>query len=202
MANPIMKANFRKNLSRNGIIKEGHFLLSSGRHSDLYINKDAIYCNPALFQSVVSMMIYYLNNYSYIYELDIITGPAIAGAVLAAPIALQLQKTFIYPEKVIDHHEKENVRMELRRGYNKVVKGKKVWIVEDIITTGKSVENTIDAITFNDGIVAGVSAIWNRGNYYPSMGLFFPIIEEVVYSYPAHDCPKCKQGIPVQDPKE
>lgn len=178
-----------------GIIKEGHFKLSSGRHSSQYINKDAIYCNPKLYRIVYTKI--WLSIRKYMKDIDIVTGPAIAGAILAQPIAsLSEDKIFIYPEKI-------NEEMVFRRGYDKIIKDKTVWITEDIITTGNSVENTIDAVTFNGGEVLGISAIWNRSNgYVPSKGLFIPLINETVLSYLPESCPECTIDMALQDPKE
>lgn len=183
----------KQSLRHRGVILEGHFKLTSGRHSASYINKDSIYCKPNLFRSVFMQFVMSIKKYQD--KIDIITGPAIAGAILALPVAMNLEKIFIYPEKY-------EGTMILRRGYDKIVKNKNVWIIEDIITTGRSVENTIDAITFNDGNVLGVSCIWNRADYSPSIGEFLPLINEQVFSYLPKDCPQCKENIPLQDPKQ
>lgn len=154
-------------------------------------------------------------NIKYIDRPDIITGPAVAGAMLAVPISLRLNKAFVYPEKVriwidslgnitTDEEDvyQEKIIMQFRRGYDRVIKNKTVWIVEDIITTGNSVEKTIQAVKDCGGLVSGVSAIWNRGEYKSSKGLFIPLIDETIYSYLPIDCPECADSIPLTDPKE
>lgn len=204
------------------VIKTGHFKLTSGKHSNQYINKDAIYSNPVLFNRVVIRMVRTLDP--YINTFDVITGPAIAGAVLAAPISLQLfNKVFVYPEKAI-HSElandpnngvSETKIMKFRRGYDKILRGKRVWIVEDIITTGSSIEKTMMAILKCGGKVVGISAIWNREAWKPDsqhcpyikikdlVGIqFASLINEHVSSYWPGECPYCREGrIPLQDPK-
>lgn len=185
----------RELLKEEKVIKEGHFFLTSGRHSDLYINKDSIFCIPELFRIIVYETKKSIEE--YLNKIDIITGPAIAGSILAGVLSLGIfgcNKIFVYPEK----HEGT---MIFRRGYDKIVKGKNVWITEDIITTGRSVENTIDAVTFNGGNVIGVSCIWNKGNYLPSTGVLISLIYEEVKSYLPVDCPQCKERIKLQDPK-
>lgn len=187
-----------------GIIKNGHFKLTSGKHSNQYINKDAIYSNPILFNKVVMKMVRVLDP--YINTFDVITGPAIAGAVLAAPISLQLfDKIFVYPEKVEDDPLAGNpskwTKMVFRRGYDKILKNKRVWIIEDIITTGSSVEKTIVAIEKCGGKVIGISAIWNRGLWCKNTR-FLSLINEIVSSYWPDECPNCKAGEPLSNPKE
>lgn len=198
-----------------GVIKTGHFKLTSGKHSGQYINKDAIYCIPNLFSLVVKKIYTgILNNFNY-NSYDIITGPAIAGAVLAAPIALKLNKTFVYPEKAIESRLAadpnggviETKVMKFRRGYNKKLKGSRVLIVEDIITTGNSVERTIKAVKKYGGKVVGISAIWNREGWLPEQNpdraLLLSLIDEDVPSYWPDDCPYCQEGrVPLQNPKE
>ena len=183
----------KKLLEKYGVIKAGHFKLTSGKHSNQYINKDAIYSNPLLFNKVILKMSYKINLYKDTF--DVITGPAIAGAILAASIALLSDdKIFVYPEKI-------DGKMVFRRGYNKILTNRRVWIVEDIITTGGSVEKTIMAIEECGGEVAGISVIWNRGRIYfdkiPSLSL----IDEFVPSYWPDECPNCQAGEILQDPK-
>ena len=186
-----------------GVIKKGHFKLTSGKHSAQYINKDTIYSNPLLFLKVMEMMHEKIKKYEDIF--NVVTGPAIAGAILAVPIALVMHKIFVYPEKVADNplagNPSKGTKMVFRRGYDKVLKHKKVWVVEDIITTGNSVEKTIMAIRDCGGAVVGVSAIWNRGLWHINIPVL-SLIEETVPSYWPEECPNCKAGEPLQDPKE
>jgi len=196
---------FKKDLIDNSIILENHFKLTSGRHSQYYINKDAIYCNPFVFNSTIKNMISLISenfiriedydNIVYLY--DIITGPAIAGAVLASPIANHFMKSFVYPEKGL------NKTMCFNRGYDKVIRNKNVLIVEDIITTGNSVMSTINAIKDCGGKPVGVVCIWNRSG---NKSLFdiplYSLITEEVMSYLPEECPFCEANIPLVDPKK
>ena len=176
-------------LEIENVIKRGHFLLTSGRHSDVYINKDAIFCNPDLFNDVINIM------YMKVHQLDfdVVTGPAIAGAVLAAPLARNLGKIFVYPEKIINGPACPiSEGMQFRRGYDKVLKDKKVILIEDIITTGGSVLKTIDAIHECGGTVEKVIAIWNRSKWTTEHCEVDSIIKETVESWEADDCPMCE----------
>ncbi len=174
-------------------LMEGHFLLTKGSHSNKYINKDAIYSYPPAFSKVVAFMYGIARDFS---RYDIITGPAIAGAVLAAPIALELNKIFVYPEK--DKEEK----MVFRRGYDKKLKDKNVLLIEDVVTTGRSVRDTILAVDENYGTVVGVIVIWNRTNQLFDPAYTYSLIQEKVDNWMPEDCPLCKKEMPLLNPKD
>jgi len=192
-----------------GVVLEGHFLLTSGRHSNIYINKDAIYSQPSLFYQVVSLMSNELQPVDY----DVITGPAIAGAVLAAPISLEVGGVFVYPEKAVVSQTDETVGFALnakglpkgimvfRRGYDKLIPDKKVVIIEDVITTGGSVQQTIDAVHNLGGEVVEVFAIWNRTGWKPSCCYVTSLVDKAVESWLEAECPLCEAGDPLTDPK-
>ena len=192
-----------EDLEKANVIKRGHFLLTSGRHSDTYINKDSIFCNPVLFNDIINVMFLKAQKWDF----DVITGPAIAGAVLAAPLSYYLGKIFVYPEKVLTepyYQDKKNYEMKFRRGYDKVLKDKKVLIVEDIITTGGSVLKTIDSIYDCGGVPGMVLAIWNRSGWSNNHCEVDSLINEKVESWDQDEhgnCPDCHNGIPLVDPK-
>jgi orotate phosphoribosyltransferase len=194
-----MRIDFLEMLNKHNIIKSGHFILTSGRHSDAYINKDSIYCNPNLFELLILEMSLIVKNLFYC---DIITGPAIAGAVLAAPIANSLSKIFVYPEKT------DEIIMDFRRGYDKILGNRigiarnQVVIVEDIITTGSSIEKTIEAIERYGARVSGIAAIWNRTGWKTDKCSTISLIDEPVESWDPDSCPLCVEGIPLENPKE
>lgn len=173
-----------------GVINHGHFLLSSERHSDTYINKDSAYCIPNVFKEIVINIFYEQANFRY----DVITGPAIAGAVLAAPISTLTGKIFVYPEKIDGF-------MKFRRGYDKVINRKRILLVEDIITTGNSVVKTIASIQICGGIPVGVISIWNRTGWKLPGIPVISLINKPVESWDKSECELCKKGVKLQDPK-
>lgn len=195
-------------LGRWDIIKTGHFMLTSGRHSDIYCNKDLINPNP-LVREAVTMDLTTVVEHDVINQVApnevsskiIITGPAVAGAIWALPVANALGTAFVYPEKgkVHNGHNIADI-MEFRRGYDKFLEDRLVIIVEDIITTGKSVNLTADAIKKCGGLVSAVVAIWNRTGKtfdFPS----FALINDKVDDWDRDDCPLCAGGIPLTNPK-
>ena len=185
-----------KKLKDNNVILNGHFLLRSGRHSDCYINKDLIYCNTGLFNITIVELFNSIKRNFDIETIDVITGPAIAGAILAAPLSLVLNKTFIYPEK------DSTQNMVFNRGYDKILDNKNVLIIEDIITTGSSVIKTKNSIELCNGKVVGIISIWNRSG---KTDLFdiknISLINSKVESWDKNECPFCRDNIKLTDPK-
>ena len=183
------------------IIREGHFLLSSGRHSELYIDKDRIY-RSKLFPSVIASLAWACKLFD-LQNIDILTGPAIAGAVLAAPVYYEVQRqlygkpmNFVYPEKIMDE-------MTFRRGYDEFLDKKKVLLIEDIITTGNSVMKTAKSVYSCGGIVKGVVCIWNRTAWQSKYFKTISLIDEIVPSWEPKECPLCYLNeIPLTNPKE
>lgn len=191
---------------QDGIILNGHFEFRSGMHSNQYISKDKICCDPILFKSTVEILANLIVEEGLDVICDVITGPAVAGAIFAAPISLMFNKTFIYPEKTSSTLASS---MEFRRGFDKVLEGKKVILIEDIITTGGSVVNTIEAVVSAGGEVMGVVCIWNRsteqmqllsGPNFSGIPVHSLINQPVEIWNPDH-CPLCKEDVPLTNPK-
>jgi len=182
----------------SGIIKRGHFLLTSGRHSDTYINKNLITTDAVLFNIVMLKLMCKTLEFK---NFDIITGPATAGAVLAAALAIMKNKAFIYPEKKI-YNDDGDFNMKFYRGYDRVMRGKNILLIEDIITTGGSVIKTIDSIEENKGNLIGVLAIWNRSGWKPHHYKIKSLINDPVQSWTKDECPLCKREILLTDPKK
>jgi len=185
--------NLDEQLQNNNVILTGHFKLSSGKHSDTYINKDRIYCNAELFRIVIKNMEHMIKE-NFVFKYDVITGPAVAGAILASPISMFLRTDFVYPEKnsVGD--------MIFNRGYDKIIKDKQVLIIEDIITTGSSVLKTRTSIENCGGIVIGVVSIWNRSKITFDIPLI-SLINTPINSWEPEECPLCKNTINLTNPK-
>lgn len=178
----------------NNVILDGHFKLRSGLHSNIYINKDAIYCNHLVYKTILRKLNRLINDTFPIDTFNIITGPAIAGAILASPLSLDFEETFVYPEK------DSNGNMKFNRGYDKVIKDKKVLIIEDIITTGNSVNSVISAIADCGGTTIGIISIWNRSNVKFSISNF-SLLTDKIPTWDSKICPLCQNNIDLTNPK-
>lgn len=208
--------NIRRALVDSKILKEDHWKLSSGRHSKLYVSKDRIPCaelegvlNPKTYVRTINELSFLIRASIEENAYDIITGPAVAGISFAAPVAYNLEKSFVYPEKFILDKETGDYEMRFRKDFQDVIGGRKLILIEDVITTGGSVMKTIKAIHGAGGRVIGVLCIWNRN---PRLVLFdteharvipvYSLIEEEVESWETEDeCPLCRQNTPLLDPK-
>ncbi len=182
-----MQPNDILDLLRNtGAMLEGHFLLTSGRHSNVYIEKFRILENPITLDEICHAMANIMKN----EKIDIILGAAIGGILISGGVGRHLQKTHIFSERV-------EGKMELRRGFT-IKKDDKIVIVEDIITTGGSVFELIQLVEQYQGDIAHVINLVDRSSNgidfgYPSTALLnFPS-----ESWQSADCPLCKDGIPI-----
>jgi orotate phosphoribosyltransferase len=114
----------------------------------------------------------------------------------ASIVADKLQLPLVYPDMAFDESG-----IVLRRGFDKFIKDKTVFILEDIVTTGGSFQDLFLTIANHGGSVVGTACIWNRGDIEIDDKLFSAIINKQIISHPSNSCPLCDQGIPLTDPK-
>jgi len=144
--------------SVGAILTDDHFVFSSGLHSDVYINKDALYPHTQLTSNVCKMMAEKCKE----FEVDTVVGPALGGIILSQWLAYHLsllkkKEIFgVYAEKMPDKS------FTFTRGYDKFVKGKNVLVVEDLTTTGGSVKRIVDLVRATGGKVKVVCVMVNR----------------------------------------
>lgn len=173
----------------NKAILEGHFLLTSGRHSNRYLQCALVLQNPAAAEKLCQELVKKLPT----KNIDIVIGPALGGVTLAYEMARQLGVKGIFAER-------ENGVMTLRRGFQ-IEPGAKVLVVEDVVTTGGSVKEVIEVVEKLGGEVVGAASLVDRSNGQVDLGKpFYSLLPMEVVSYSAEDCPLCKQGLPVVKP--
>ena len=170
-----------------GVMLEGHFLLTSGRHSDKYMQCAKLFQNAAISETFSKAL---ADKFSGV---DLVAGPAIGGIILAYEVSRQLGVPNVFAER-------ENGAMTLRRGFT-VPEGARVLVVEDVVTTGGSVKEVIALINSLGGNVVGVGSIVDRSNGTVDFGVpFEAVLSMEVVSYPPEDCPLCRQGLPAVKP--
>ena len=174
---------------KTGALLEGHFLLTSGRHSNVYFQCAKVLQYPAYMEKICSNIAEYFRN----YEIDTVISPAIGGIIVGQEVARQLGKRSIFAER-------EDKALTLRRGFS-LEPGEKVLVCEDVVTTGGSVFEVIDIVKNSGAVVVGVGVIVDRSNGKVDFG--FPQKSAVMMnavSFPADDCELCKKGLPVIKP--
>lgn len=181
---------------KTNIIREGHFELSNGLHSKYYIDKNLIYSSE-YFKKTIWEIAKLCNDF---IDFDIVTGTAISGAILAAPVFLELNQNYKHDIRFI-YSEKINNEIDFKRGYNKCIEGKKILIIKDLITTGYDIIKIATSIKLYGGSIKGVVCIWNKNNWkFPDKSniKIKSVIDEVDEEWEVNTCPLCKEGnIPI-----
>ncbi len=177
------------NYEEHGALLRGHFLLSSGLHSDAYLQSELIMQNPENAKRIISGLKEILKDVDF----TTIVSPAVGGIRFGYELASQLNKRTLFTERV------DGV-MIFRRGFS-LAKGEKVLVAEDVVTTGKSTKECIKAIEDAGGVVTGVTSIIDRSAGTADFTVpFYPLASVEVNSYKQEECPMCKEGIPCIKP--
>jgi len=174
---------------KTGALFNGHFLLTSGRHSDIYFQ-----CAQVLqYQEYIEELCSIIADEFCDKKIDTVITPAIGGLVVGQEVARQLNKRFIFAER-------EDKKLILRRGFS-INKGERVLICEDVVTTGGSVFEVIDIIKHSKATIAGVGYIVDRSNGKVNFGCTqLSAVKLDVKSYLLEECPLCQQGIELIKP--
>ncbi len=181
----------------NAIITNSHVVLTSGKHSDSYINKDALYPHTQFTSRIGEL---FAEKHKDL-DIDIVAAPALGGIILSQWTAYHLSKMKnrevlgVYTEK---DTEKNQV---FTRRYDKLVKGKNVLVIEDLTTTGGSVQKVVTSVQNVGGNVIGVSVMVNRNPENVNsefMGVPFSSLATLqVEAWEEKDCQLCKQNIAI-----
>jgi len=162
----------------------GHFLLTSGLHSDVYFEKFRVLESPDLTKRMLSGIAKEVGT----LEPDVIAGPTTGGILVAFALAELLGKEAAYAERA------ETGRV-FRRGFS--LEDKRVLIADDVMTTGGSVLDTIEAVKKQGGIPVGVALLVDRSQGV-ELGLpCFPVLKLPMSAWKASECPLCEKGIPL-----
>lgn len=168
---------------KTGAILHGHFKLTSGRHSDTYMQSAKIFVDTESSEKLCKALAEKLEG----IDIDIVISPAIGGILMGYEVARQLKKPNIFAER-------ENGEMTLRRGFS-IEKGQKVLVVEDVVTTGGSVKEVIKLVQELGGDVVAVASITDRSNGKVDFGVkYVSLISMDIVSYEESECPLCKEG--------
>jgi orotate phosphoribosyltransferase len=192
----------------SGALRDGHFLLKSGRHSSAYLEKFAVLSDPA---ATSELCAFWAGRYGTDGSgdrplVDLVAGPTTGGVILAFETGRQLGTRAIFAEEV---HSGGHPRREFRRGF-RIEAGERVLLVDDILTTGGSLLAMIPAVEAAGGEIVECAVLVDRsggmstlaspatGRRYPLSALW--ILELPTYESGPATCPQCAAEVPVHAP--
>lgn len=167
-------------------IRSGHFVLTSGRHSDTYIQCARVLESPRLTTELAREAV---NRLPEGLEVDLVASPAVGGILFGFAVALALDVPMIFSER-------KDGQMMFRRSFE-VPQGARVLVAEDVVTTGSSVKEVCDLVEQAGGEVVGVVSLIDRKTDRLFTQPFYPLLALPTPSWDADECELCAQGVEV-----
>ena len=172
-------------------ILEGHFLLTSGLHSPLYVEKFNVLQHPEYTEKMCKELAERFRD----KQVELVIGPMTGGILLAHETGKALGTRAIFTER-------EKGVMTLRRGF-RIEPGTRVLIVEDIVTTGGSVKEVVDVVKKSGGIIVGVGLLVDRSGGTADFGVPKEDVQALLHltvpTYKPDECPLCQQQVPMTE---
>lgn len=177
-------------LERRGAVMRGHFRLSSGRHSEVFVQKFRVLEHPHLAQRFGDAIAELFEG-----DFEVVASPAVGALVLGFATALSADARFVFAERMNDE-------LELRRGF-RLGHGERTLVVEDVITTGGSAREVVRLVRAAGATPIGIGVLLDRGD--PARPADFGVsVRSLVRldtrSWTAATCPLCADGVPLEDP--
>jgi len=170
---------------------DGHFKLTSGYHSQYYLQCARLLQYPDITFKLISELPQIIDE-KILKNIDTVISPAIGGIQFGYLLAYKLGKKMIFAER-------KSEKMEIRRGFE-IKKGERFIVAEDVITTGGSVKEIIDICRSNGGEVDAVVSIVNRSENVDFGIPYYYLVKFDIDKYSPEDCPMCKEGIETDYP--
>ncbi len=172
-----------------GAILEGHFLLTSGLHSPVYWEKFRILQDPRYTGKLCSLIASHFRK----DRIQVVAGPTTGGIILAFEVARQLGIKGVFAEK-------EGEARVFRRGFS-VNPRDRVLIVDDILTTGSSITEVVEAVKKLGAAIVGIGVLVDRSEHKIEFGVpLFSCLRAATITYSPDNCPLCAAGIPLTRP--
>jgi orotate phosphoribosyltransferase len=169
-----------------GAILEGHFLLTSGLHSPVYWEKFQVLQYPQYTQKLCRLIAKRFKK----DKVQVVAGPTTGGIILSFEVARQLGVKSIFAEK-------EGEARVFRRGFS-IKPGERVLIVDDILTTGGSIVEIMDAVKKLNGNIVGIGVLVDRSEQTKDFGVpLFSCLRSKTVTYSSAECPLCASGVPL-----
>lgn len=170
-------------LQKRHVLQEGHFLLTSGRHSRQYLQCARLFQHPQDAERVGRALAVPFRDMG----VDAVVGPAVGGIIAAHEVARALGCRAVFTER-------ENGQMTLRRGFQ-LEQGERVVVVEDVVTTGGSVKEVLRVVESNGADVLGIASVVNRtGEEAPFQYPYHALLSLHIETYEPDTCPLCRAG--------
>ena len=185
------EAEILEALEERGAVLRGHFRLSSGRHSDVFVQKFRVFEDPLLTRTLGEQMAQMFENDPF----DTVASPAVGAIVLGYSVALASASRMIFSER-------EGDDMTFRRGFN-LAPNERVLVVEDVVTTGGSAREVVDLVLAAGATPIGAAVLLDRSdpNDPPDLGVpLRSLVRLDVASFTEDDCPQCAEGLELEDP--
>jgi orotate phosphoribosyltransferase len=174
---------------KHSALLKGHFKLSSGRHSENYLQCALVLQYPDVAEKLSKAI---ANNFSD-KKIDFVIGPALGGVTLAYEVARAIGTRGLFTER-------QDGKMVLRRGFS-ISRGEKALVVEDVVTTGGSTKEVIDLVKSFGADIVGVGSIIDRsGASIDFKAPFKPLAKVGVETFEEDKCPLCKKQAPITKP--
>lgn len=180
------------------IITDSHIVYTSGRHGSAYVNKDAVYPHTVETSRLCRTIAERFSDMG----VEVVIAPAVGGVILSQWTAHHLTEMNgsevlgVYAEK-----SEDGQTFVIKRGYDGLVAGKRVLVVEDVLTTGGSARKVIEATRAAGGEVVGLGVLCNRGGVTPqdvaNPPELFALVNVTLKSWDEAECPLCEQGVPI-----
>jgi len=182
----------REDLAACGSLQQGHFQLSSGRHSDGYVQCALYLAMPRQAEAAGRQLAAALAGAGLVPEL--VVAPAMGGLLIGHEVARALDTPFLFTER-------KDGEMCLRRGFE-VRRGQKLVVIEDVVTTGRSTREVIDILDSRGAQTLGVGSMIDRTAGSRPFGALphVALLELEIPSWPAGSCPLCRAGRPIVHP--
>ena len=192
---------------RSGALRDGHFLLKSGRHSDAYLEKFAVLSDPAATSELCGYWAARHRDENGAPRVDLVAGPTTGGVILAFETGRQLGTRAIFAEEV--KAADGPPRREFRRGFQ-IAPGERVLLVDDILTTGGSLLAMLPAVEAMGGEIVECVVLVDRSGGMatltsPATGRVYPLRALWAMDLPTYEpgsvtCPSCADGTPLYAP--
>jgi len=185
-------------------IRDGHFLLESGYHTDAWLSLDLLFVNPSSIAPMIAGLAEQLRG----YDLDAVCGPLVGGAFLAQSLAPILRTAFYYTEPVATSGATTLFGAEYRLPpeIGRAVRGLRVAVVDDVISAGSSVRATVAALRDAGASIAVVGSLLTLGDvavtHFAACGVPLESLARQDFTmWKSSDCPLCRDGVPLENPR-